>query len=89
MLNVEVKPRQEALNTRSGTSAKTGKEYIMHEQACYVDLGGDYPVEIKINIPDGQPAYPAGDYIIDLSSFRVDGYGRLMVDRVKLLPQDK
>ncbi|EAP5605232.1 DNA-binding protein [Salmonella enterica] len=89
MLNVEVKPRQEVLNTRSGTSAKTGKDYVMHEQGCYVDLGGDYPVEIKINIPDGQLPYRAGNYTIDLSSFRVDGYGRLMVDRVKLLPKEK
>ncbi|MEG3651224.1 single-stranded DNA-binding protein [Escherichia coli] len=86
MLHVEVKPRQESVVERSGVSQKTGKEYLMREQSCYVDLGGDYPVEIKINLEEGQPVYKAGNYNLCHSSFRVDGYGRLMVNRIRLIP---
>lgn len=89
MFRVEVKPRQVAFSERSGVSSKTGRDYTMREQFCYVDLGGDYPVEIKINLEDGQPAYTAGEYTIAPSSFKVGQYGSLMVDRIKLFPVTK
>ena len=89
MIKIEIKPSQVKFDTRSGTSARTGKAYSMNEQHGYAWLGGDYPELIKINLEDGQPPHPAGMYFMHDSSFRVGDFNRLQVARVVLVPADK
>lgn len=56
MIKVEIKPSQAQFTTRSGVS-RQGKPYSLNEQLCYVDLGNEYPVLVKITLDEGQPAY--------------------------------
>lgn len=88
-IRVEIKPSQETVDRRSGTSSKTGKEYSIIEQRAYVHLGADYPQQIKINLEEGQPPYRAGMYQLSLDSLDVGSFDRLQVRRVKLIPVEK
>lgn len=85
MIKVEIKPSQAQYTTRSGVS-RQGKPYSLNEQLCYVDLGNEYPVLVKITLDDGQPAYAPGLYTVHLSSFKVGQFGSLMIDRLRLVP---
>jgi len=85
MIKVEIKPSQAQFNTRSGVS-RQGKPYSLNEQLCYVDLGNEYPVLVKITLDEGQPAYAPGLYTVHLSSFKVGQFGSLMIDRLRLVP---
>lgn len=89
MIKIEIKPSQVTFESRSGVSAKTGKEYKMFEQLGYAWLGGDYPELIKINLEEGQPAYQAGFYTLHSSSFRVGSYNQLQIGRIVLIPEEK
>ncbi|HCT9709919.1 TPA: DNA-binding protein [Citrobacter werkmanii] len=86
MLIVEISPDQAKYDERSGVSQKTGKPWIMREQQGYIHLGGTYPRLFKFTLGDNQVAYPAGKYKVSLSSFNVDRYSNLMVDRLCLEP---
>jgi len=85
----EVKPSQVTFEEFSGVSKATGNPFKMRNQFCYAYLGDDYPVKVKLNLEDGQPPYPAGNYKADLASYKVGNYGSLMIDRLKLLPIEK
>lgn len=85
MIKVEIKPSQSAVTTRSGTS-KAGNPYSLNEQMCYVHLGNEYPVLVKLTLDDGQPAYQPGLYTVSLNSFKVGQFGSLMIDRLRLQP---
>lgn len=84
MVKIEIRPEQAFIKTRSGVS-KTGKSYTLQEQRAYAYLGGAYPVEFVINIPQGQPAYPAGVYELSPNSLQVGQFGRLEVAREIIL----
>ncbi|QWT40828.1 single-stranded DNA-binding protein [Dickeya dadantii] len=89
MIKIEIKQNQVTFQSRSGVSAKTGREYKLFEQLGYAWLGGDYPELIKINLEEGQPPYPAGFYFLHPSSFRVGSYNQLQIGRIVLVPDDK
>lgn len=80
MIKIEIRPEQAFIKTRSGVST-TGKNYTLQEQRAYIYLGGAYPVEFVINIPQGQPAYSAGIYELSPESLRVGQFGRLEVSK--------
>lgn len=67
------------VETRSGISQK-GKPYTIVEQRCYVDLGKRYPVEAKLTLDEGQPAWQPGEYELDMKgSIYVDRFGSLAI----------
>lgn len=72
------------VKTRSGVSAKTGKDYSIREQVAYAHIPGNrYPQQIKLTLEDGQHPYPVGKYALDPSSFYVGRFDDLQL-RVKL-----
>jgi hypothetical protein len=65
---------------------KDGREYLIREQAGWVDLGKPYPQEVRISLERGQEGYAAGEYLMDQSCLYVDRYGKLSLGRLKLVP---
>ncbi|ELV8596816.1 hypothetical protein QNE22_004251, partial [Vibrio fluvialis] len=57
----------------------------IYEQLAYAYLGGKFPVEMKLGLEQGQPAYVAGLYTIHPSSFVINQYGSLELKRFGLL----
>jgi hypothetical protein len=66
------------VETRSGTS-KQGRAYTINEQEAYLHNGNAYPVKIKINLENGQPAYQPGNYNLHPSSFYSDRYNSIAI----------
>lgn len=60
----------------------------VYEQNAYVHMGGLFPVEIKLTHSDHNDAYAIGKYELSPSSFKVNQYGQLELDRfgMALLP---
>lgn len=58
------------------------------EQKAYVHMGGLFPVETKLTFDDHNDAYAIGKYQLAPSSFKVNQYGQLELDRfgIKLTP---
>lgn len=54
------------------------------EQKAYAHLGGVFPVEFKITHDDHNNAYDIGKYQLAGSSFKVNQYGQLELDRFGL-----
>lgn len=88
MIKVEITQNQTRLITRSGTT-RDGRQYTMQEQHAYIYLGGDYPTEFAISIPQGHSAYPSGFYTLGAGSLRVGQFSKLEINReIQLLPLD-
>ena len=72
------------VQTKSGTSAKTGRAYSIREQQGWLHLPGEpYPQKIKLNLEEGDSPYTVGRYQLLTSSFYVGRFGDLQV-RVRL-----
>lgn len=90
MIRIEIKAG--TANKRSGTSVKSGKPWEIVEQEAWAflfDQSGNpapYPSKIVIQLENGQPPYPAGNYTLADQCFYVGDFGRLTVGRVKLVP---
>ena len=90
MIRIEIKTG--TATKRQGTSAKTGKPWEIVEQQAWaflVDASGNsapYPSEIVIQLENGQPPFPAGNYTLADSVYYVGDFKRLMLGRVKLVP---
>lgn len=55
------------------------------EQTGYVDLGGKHPKEMKFNLPaDQERAYPVGQYVPSITSYRIGKYGNLELNPFEL-----
>jgi len=63
-------------------------ERTVFEQKAFVDLGGVFPVLMKITLDDHKDAYPVGKYQISPDSFEVNNFGQLALKRFdfKLIP---
>ncbi|PNI00200.1 hypothetical protein C1N32_21640 [Vibrio diazotrophicus] len=85
MLKIEIFPENERIETRTipGKDDKPGR--TIYEQLAYAYLGGKFPVEMKLGLEQGQPAYVAGLYTIHSSSFVINQYGSLELKRYGLL----
>ena len=67
MIKIEVQSTD--IDSRSGTSARTGKPYTIRSQEMYLHTGKAYPELVKINLGDDQQAYPKGVYTLSADSF--------------------
>ena len=61
---------------------KPGRTF--YEQIAYAHLGGKFPVEMKLQVQDGQQPYSAGTYSVDGSSFTINNFGGLELKRFGL-----
>lgn len=77
--------KSDAVNVRNGTG-RNSKPYSIREQQAALDNGGDFPHPFVLNLEDKQPAYPPGEYTLDMSSIYVGDYNKLALGRVKLVP---
>lgn len=82
MLKIEI--AQQAVETRNGTSKRTGQPYTIHEQEAYLHQEGKpYPTPMKLNIEANQQGIPQpfapGIYTLSPDSFYIDRYGSLAV----------
>ncbi|QEY15132.1 DNA-binding protein [Cellvibrio sp. KY-GH-1] len=84
-MSVVIEIASTQVQTRSGTSQK-GKPYTINEQAAYMHIGQPYPVQIKINLENGQPPYQPGNYDLHPQSFSADRFGGISV-RPLLVPR--
>lgn len=89
-LVIEIFKEDEKVIVREGISSATQKPWKMQSQACYVHLGGKFPVLTSVSISEGETFYPAGKYEFDATSFEVGDFGRLGFSRdVLLMPIGK
>lgn len=84
MLHIEVFPENVALISRTmpPKDGKPGRTF--NEQIAYVNLGGKFPVEMKLQLNEGQQPYQAGIYTVAPSSFMVNNFGGLELKRFGL-----
>lgn len=78
-MSVVIEIASTQVQTRAGTSQRTGKAYTINEQAAYMHIGQPYPVQIKINLENGQPPYQPGNYDLHPQSFSADRFGGISV----------
>ncbi|WP_448673332.1 single-stranded DNA-binding protein [Pseudoxanthomonas mexicana] len=78
---------------KSGTATpraikrKDGTQVIFNEQKAAIEKGEDFPVPFTISLGDGQPPYPPGSYLLDVSSLEVGDFDALKVSRrIALVP---
>jgi len=83
-----------AVNTKTGISQRTKKEYSMREQIAWIymfDQQGKpnpHPQSITLLLDGDDAPYPIGDYLLTPSSFYVGTFGSIKV-RPKLEPVKK
>lgn len=85
MLKIEIFPENVNIETRVIPSKDDKPSRTIYEQIAYAHLGGKFPVEMKLGLEQGQPAYVAGLYTIHPSSFVINQYGSLELKRYGLL----
>lgn len=80
-----------AIQTKSGTSNKTGKPYEIREQAAWIHLVGEdgkphpYPTQMMLMLEKNQHPHGLGDYILHPSSIQSGRFGSLQIKPL-LLP---
>ncbi|CCN70141.1 single-stranded DNA-binding protein [Vibrio nigripulchritudo] len=85
MLKIEIFPENAHVETRTIPAKDDKPARTIYEQIAYAHLGGKFPVEMKIQLEQGQPAYVAGLYTIHHSSFVINNYGSIEVKRFGML----
>ncbi|WP_070963511.1 single-stranded DNA-binding protein [Vibrio sonorensis] len=85
MLKIEIFKENEHIETRSIPAKDDKPAREIYEQVAYAHLGGKFPVEMKLQLEKGQPAYVTGLYTIHPSSFIINQYGSLELKRFGLL----
>jgi len=90
MLKIQVETL--VVDSKNGTSAKTGKPYSIREQEAWAftyDRDGKphpHPQRIRLTLDDEQPQpYPIGAYQLDPASLYVDRFGQIAI-RARLRP---
>lgn len=89
MIQIEVKSAE--VQTKTGTSSKTGKAYQIAEQEAwghFADQHGKphpYPQKIRLTLEDGRAPYPVGTYTLAPESLYPDRFGQITI-RAKLKP---
>ena len=70
---------------KKGTGEKG--PWSFRNQLAYVDTGKRYPAEIKIRLAGDEPAFPVGEYEVDLAaSVYISKYGSLALsEELKLV----
>ena len=65
LLKVQIFPTSR-IDERSGISEKNGKEWFISTQEAYIDLSGQFPVQVKIPLGRDQVPYGAGHYYLGI-----------------------
>lgn len=84
-MNAKIEIKSSAILEKTVRS-KGGKEFLIREQTGWIDLGKDYPQEIRVPIEQGNHAYQPGEYAIDPACLYVDRFGKLTLGRLRLSP---
>lgn len=77
MIRVTVKEAK--IDTKRGTSRKTGKPYQIDEQVAFVTLPNGETRRITLQHEEGDQALPLGDYEPKPSAFWVGDFGALSI----------
>ena len=85
MLKIEIFPENAQVESRSIPAKDNKPPRNIYEQIAYAYLGGKFPVEMKLQLEQGQPAYVAGTYTLHPSSFTINQYGSLELKRFGIL----
>lgn len=85
MLKIEIFEEDERILTRNIPAKDDRPARVIREQIAYAHLGGKFPVEMKLQIEEGQPHYAAGLYTVHNSSFIVNRFGGLELKRFGML----
>jgi hypothetical protein len=76
---------EEKIDSRHGTSQKTGKPYSMYWQVGYMHQAGEkYPLKMNIPCEDGQAPFKVGNYDLLDSAFQVNQNGNLELRRFSM-----
>lgn len=76
-----------ATATPRAIKRKDGTTVIFHEQKAAIEKGEDFPVPFTISLGDGQPPFPAGEYLLDPACLEVGDFSALRVGRrIQLIP---
>lgn len=82
MLEIELNTNDCQIETRM-INGKNGQRTI-HEQQAYFHTGGAYPTPFKLSIRNASEAYPSGKYTLHPSSFQVNQFGGLELNRFEM-----
>lgn len=74
----------DAVQTKSGVSRKSGQPYSLREQEGVLVIGQYDMRPVRIPLGKDQPAYSKGTYTIDPKSFTVGNFGDLSIGRLML-----
>lgn len=83
MLKIQIETT--LVDTKAGTSAKTGKPYCIREQEGWMfgfDRDGKphpHPQRIRLTLDDDQKPYEVGTYQLDSSSIYVDRFNQIAI----------
>lgn len=80
MIKLSVEVHSVDVQVKSGTSARTGRDYSIREQTGYVRIGDvPYPEKVKLMLDKDEPPYQPGHYSLNTDSFYVGNFGDLQV----------
>lgn len=82
MIEIEINSNDCQIQTRT-VNGKNGSRTI-HEQQAYLHTGAAYPVPFKLSLRNAADAYPSGKYTLDPSSFQVNQFGGLELNRFEI-----
>lgn len=88
---IQIKIEDVAVETKQGTSSKTGKPYSIREQTAwglFCDQNGKqhpHPMRIRLTLDDQAAPYPVGTYTLAPESLYPDRFGQITI-RAKLRP---
>lgn len=71
--------RDAKIETKNGTSRKTGKPYSIHEQPAYVTLPNGETRRVVLQHEDGDPPLIVGNYQPKASAYWVGDFGALSI----------
>lgn len=64
---------------------KDGTKREMFHQSAYMHQGGAFPVMFNVPIDSPNDAYPVGEYRISASSYKLNNYNNLELDKYNLV----
>jgi Helix-destabilising protein len=87
MNNIAVIIETDSVDQRSGVSSRTGQPYSIRSQPARLKsdlIAGP----ISITLGDNQPAYPVGDYLLDIErSLTINRFGSVQVGSLVIIPK--
>lgn len=76
---MKIEIRDTDVKVKSGTSARTGKDYSIREQEAWAHLDDKpYPSRVVVTVDDDAPPYEPGYYDVAPQSFFVGRFDQMM-----------